>query len=294
MGLGAFVLVVAIGCARPSERQPPAPREATIGATQNHRLSSEHVAQVFSIDVWTPMGLPGPHPVVYVLDGNGFVGMAAQTVGPLVFGRELPPMIVVGIGYEVASPMEVVALRTRDLLPTPVEGFAERMAAQGFPLPEGVGPGGANAFLRFIDDELKPYLEARYPIDRGDQTLVGDSYGGTFALHVLFHSTDSFDRYVIGSPAADWDDGILFDDLAAYARSKRALPVELFLSAGELELENGIREATERMIAALEAEDFEGLEMKTHVFPQETHNSVIGATLSRGLRAVFGAWSGDR
>jgi hypothetical protein len=199
-------------------------------------------------------------------------------------------MIVVGIGYQVESPMDVVTLRTRDLLPTYVDGFAERMAARGLPLPDGVRPGGADAFLAFIDHELKPFIESHYEIDREDQTLVGASYGGTFATHVMFSSTDSFDRYVIGSPALTWDDGKLFDDAAAFARRNDSLAIQLFVSAGELEIENGILAVTERMIGVLEAANFEGLEMKTHIFAGETHSSVIGATLSRGLRAVFGAW----
>jgi len=297
--LTGVILVATLGCDTATKRAAHSAvalspeRRASIIATENHRLTSKHVDQVFSIDVWTPIGIPGPHPIVYALDGNGYFGMAAQTVGPLVFGGELPPMILVGIGYEVVSPMDVVTLRTRDLLPTYVEGFAERMAAQGLPLPDGVRPGGADAFLTFINDELKPFIESNYPVDRDDQTLVGDSYGGTFATHVLLNSTDSFDRYVLGSPTLNWDDGILFGDLSAYADVNRALPVKLFLSAGELEIENGILAATERMIAAIEAEKFEGLELKTHIFPDETHNSVIGATLSRGLRAVFGVWPGE-
>jgi predicted alpha/beta superfamily hydrolase len=289
LALGIW-MAAALGCVQTTEPSDPMIREAAIGGTENHRLRSEHVDQVFSIDVWVPIGMPGPHPVVYALDGNGYFGLAAQTVGPQIFGRELPPMILVGIGYEIDSPMEVVALRTRDLLPTDVEGFAQRMTAQGTPLPDGVRPGGADAFLTFINQELKPFIEARYSVNVEDQTLVGDSYGGTFATHVLLNSTDSFDRYVIGSPVAQWDDDFLFDNLAAYAKEHDALPVTLFMSAGGLEIENGILDSTSRMIAAIEAEEFKDLELTTYIFPDETHTSVIGATLSRGLRAVFGTW----
>jgi hypothetical protein len=42
--------------------------------------------------------------------------------------------------------------------------------------------------------------------------------------------------------------------------------------------------------ARLAARGYPGLDLKTVVFPDETHESVPGAAFSRGLRAVFGAW----
>ena len=262
---------------------------ATIGLTQNYRLTSQHVDQVFSIDVYASPGAKGALPVVYVLDGNGFFGLAAQTVGPMIYGGELPPMIIVGVGYEVTSPFDVVTLRVRDLTPSHVAGVAERMAASGMPLPAGVRPGGADAFLKFIETELKPFIAAHYEVNPEDETLVGDSYGGLFALHVAFNATRSFDRYVAGSPALGWDEDKLFRDEEAIASGVKDLPIKLFLSVGALEEEHAMRSNVERMNAILRKRNYPGLELTTHIFPDETHHSVIGATLSRGLRAVFGA-----
>jgi predicted alpha/beta superfamily hydrolase len=286
----AALAVLLLGLAAHAAPDPPASPapEATIGGTQNYRLRSKHVDQEFSIDVSAPAGAKGPLPVVYVLDGNGFFGMAAQIVGPMVFGGELPPMIVVGVGYRVASPYDVVALRVRDLTPTFVAEFGERMAARGMPLPPGVKPGGADAFLAFIDRELKPFIGSRYAVQPNDQTLVGDSFGGLFAMHVAFASPRSFQRIVAGSPSLSWDDDRLFRDEAAFAARTRELRVKLFLSAGALETEDAMRANVERMSRILMERGYSGLELTTHIFPDETHHSVIAATISRGLRAVFG------
>jgi predicted alpha/beta superfamily hydrolase len=251
---------------------------------------SEEIGQVFSIDVWQPIGMAGPHPVVYVLDGNTSFAMASQIVIPMMWAGQIPPVVVVGIGYEVDSPMEVAVLRSRDFLPDTEKGFEERMEALGWVVPEGVEPGGANAFLTFIENEVKPLVEARYPVDASNETLVGYSYGGTFATHVLLSSTDSFDRYVIGSPVLTRAEGQLFADEAAYAARSSDMPVELFLSAAEYEIENGILEATSRLMKVLAGRSYKGLALKTHVFPEETHESAISPTISRGLRAVFGTW----
>ena len=47
----------------------------------------------------------------------------------LQLGAELPPMIIVGIGYKVDTPLETLALRTRDLTPTLDESFVAEEAA---------------------------------------------------------------------------------------------------------------------------------------------------------------------
>ena len=264
---------------------------AVIGGAQNYLLRSESIGQTFSIDVSAPP-VEGPLPVVYVLDGNGFFGIAAQAAQLLQMGGELPPMIIVGVGYQVSSPLEVLALRVRDLTPTHSQAFVDRAAAQGNPLPEGIRPGGADVFLRFIDDELKPFIAARYEVDPEDQTLVGDSLGGLFALHVAFHSTGSFDRYVAGSPSIWWDDAKLFRDESALAEQVDDLPIRLFLSVGGLE-EGSENEPfrmvsnVEKMEAALRERSYSSLKLVRHVFPDETHLSVIPATISRGLRVVF-------
>lgn len=295
-GLIAIAALLLTGCAlacsglSPASDPDEAPQEARLDGTVHHVLASRHVDQRFSIDVWQPIGLPGPLPVVYVLDGNTMFATAYQMVMPMFFARDVPPVIIVGIGYEVESPLEVVALRTRDLVPTPEPGFAEKMAASGFPVPAGVEPGGADQFLEFIESELKPFIASRYPVDAADETLVGYSYGGTFAFHVLMSSPGSFERYVVGSPVLARDEGELIADEARFASNHDALPAHVFLSAGEYEIENGIRAPAEQMMTTLRSRNYRGLDLRTHVFEGETHESGMAPAISRGLRAVFGTW----
>jgi len=289
--LTTFALCV-LACAGSSPTGSPdvASEPARLDGTTHHTLTSRHVDQEFSIDVWQPPGVPGPLPVVYVLDGNTMFAMTYQMAIPMVFARDLPPVVIVGVGYEVESLVEVVALRARDLLPTPDPGFAAEMVAGGLPVPEGVEPGGADRFLAFIEDELKPFIASRYPVDPSDETLVGYSYGGTFGFHVLMSSPSSFERYVIGSPVLARDHGELIADEERFASDHDALPAHVFLSAGQYEMENGILEPAEQMMKTLRDRGYRGLDLRTHVFEGETHESGIGPTVSRGLRAVFGTW----
>lgn len=44
--------------------------------------------------------------------------------------------------------------------------------------------GGGENFARFIQEEIFPYIASRYPVS-GYRALIGHSFGGLFALHVL-------------------------------------------------------------------------------------------------------------
>lgn len=293
-----LAIALLLTLAAPVSAEPEtAPALATIAGSQHYVVQSESIGQAFSIDV---LATPSeePLPVVYVLDGNLAFALTTATVQLMQIGGELPPMILVGIGYEVENPLEVMALRTRDLTPTPFQAFVDRASAEGSPLPEGIRPGGADAFLTFIDQELKPFIAARYNVDAEDQTLVGDSFGGLFALHVLFQGSASFDRYVVGSPSIWWENGKLFGDEKALADRVDDLPVQLFLSVGALEEGPeagpfGMVSNLDRMTKALQSRNYPNLSLTHHVFEGETHLSVVPATISRGLRAVFAAPSPD-
>jgi predicted alpha/beta superfamily hydrolase len=125
--------------------------------------------------------------------------------------------------------------------------------------------------------------------------LVGDSLGGLFTLHTLFTRPSSFRRYVAGSPSLWWADRYAFGEEEAYASRANDLSARLFVSVGALEEDPAVDRLKPyamvsnlaRMIEILEARRYPNLRLDSHVFPDETHVSVIPATLSRGLRRVF-------
>src|SRR5262245_22092578 len=95
--------------------------QATIFHSEARSLTSAIVGQEFSIPVWLPPSYAESdraYPVLYVLDANICFGMAADIVISLVFGNEIPEVIVVGVGYPVQSYREWLTLRARDLTPT--------------------------------------------------------------------------------------------------------------------------------------------------------------------------------
>jgi hypothetical protein len=297
---------------------------ATIPNTEVFHIQSSFVEQEFRIYVGYPtghvesddLGVPTPtYPVIYVLDAHGAFAMATEATRLMQLGSDVPPLLIVGIGYPVGGYEETMGLRTRDYTPTLDEDYLEFSATMMGD--EEVTSGGAGAFLSFIRDELKPFIEDNYPADPGDATLFGDSFGGLFATYALFHDPDTFQRYIIGSPSLWWNDKVSLEFEERYAETHDDLDAKVFIAAGGLEnaaeiakqmatYPEAIRRANEAFVAAvgpaqmveligpfvetLRNRGYSSLELDSHIFPRETHTSVPASTFTRGLRVLFGGY----
>ena len=89
--------------------------------------------------------------VLYLTDANGQFGGAVDAIRLMQLSRHLPPLLVVGIGYRVATIADTIHQRTRDLTPSVWPAYARFE-------PERTEMGGAPDFLAFIRDELMPWV----------------------------------------------------------------------------------------------------------------------------------------
>src|SRR5687767_3771722 len=99
-------------------------------------------------------------------------GMAADVARNLQIVREIAPVFIVAIGYPGDDHGEWVRGRLRDMLP-PTEIRGDRIG------------GGGEAFKSFLTRELRPFIEARHPIDPARSYLYGHSLGGLLAADFL-------------------------------------------------------------------------------------------------------------
>jgi predicted alpha/beta superfamily hydrolase len=272
---------------------------ATLANTQSYRLASAHVDQTFVIDVAPPPFGPPPGqalPVVYVLDGDMTFGAASVIARALQMGPgAIRPVLVVGVGYVRDRPDQpaAMALRHRDLTPSIDQRYLTmaRSAPGPAALPPSVLPGGADDFLDFLEDELKPFIAERYCVDREDAALVGVSLGGLLVLHALFTRPDAFRRYGAVSPSVWWDERMILREETALAARVTDLDRRLFLAVGALE---EAQDASARMVsnlyeleATLRARAYPSLQLALQVLPDESHMSVFPAAISRALRALY-------
>ncbi len=264
-----------------------------------HRIQSRFVDQEFEIHVAVPVKLADGNerfPVMYVTDSSTAI-LFQDSAAIMQLGGDVPRFISVGIGYPVKHALGGLGLRGRDLTPTPMESEVDvgglATAIRGIPQPQGKANGGAPEFLRFIREELIPMIDANYPTVEGDRGYFGDSLGGLFGLYVLFNEPDTFNRYIIGSPSSWWDDEVILKQGEAFIESHDDLSARVYMAAGALE-EVGAEMVGFRMVTnmfriekMLQGAGFEGLDLRVHVFPDETHMSVLAMNYVRGLQAVY-------
>jgi len=236
------------------------------------------------------------YPVLYMSDANGLFGTVTEIIRSLQMFRELPQMIIVGIGYPVNDFRETLSLRVRDLIPTKNDAWTEglsKLTKQDFTTN---GSGRADNFLKFIREELKPFIKANYRIDSEDSTILGHSFGGLFGLYALLQSPNTFNRYILCSPSIWWDPEAVFAWEENLANERSDLPAKVFISAGTLEeampvpVRGGPAKFVTHMQAManrLQSRGYKSLALTQHVFEDETHVSGAPDAISRGLRVVF-------
>ena len=257
--------------------------------TDRYLLHSKEIDEMYRIDVALPRGFQASekYPVVYFTDSNLMFGLIQASTGLMQLGGEIPPAIFVGIGYDVDDALISAGPRFRDLTPSHDEQRLEQARKPPLNISDAIKGGGARDFLRFIDEEVKSLIESNYPIDTDDQTIVGYSLGGLFALFVLFERPDSFNRYIAGSPSLWWDDEVLFEIEADRASQGTTLSKHVHLSSGALEPEARMIKPAQSMADILKSGNYKGLRIEYQKFEGETHASGMAVAINRGLRFVF-------
>jgi predicted alpha/beta superfamily hydrolase len=229
---------------------------------------SEKVGRDFLVEVTLLDQLqPGrKYAAVYTVDGG--LGVAGPASRLLIAGQRTEPYFNIAIGYPNATARHS-GPRNTDL--------AHRRVVTD----EGhqVGGGGA-AFEAFILQELRPYLERRYPLDPQRAVLLGHSGGGLFAATVLVTNPDAFYAYVIGGLPL-WYESPLREQaqkVAPHGKGQR-----VFIGFAPSDARNS---ASDEFAAPLSSPGSKFV-VRQEVFEEETHNSLYLLLLSRGLRFVL-------
>ncbi len=251
------------------------PEAAQIGLSEQFIFQSESVGDDYLIQIAEPVYFIPPEsdvraPVIYVVDGYVLFGAVSSASRMLAFESLSDYAYVVAIGYPTDDQIELNRLRTRDLVHEPIENIA--LGASG---------GGGSAFESFLNDELRLYIQANYPVDPERSVLVGHSLGGLFTATVLKNSPDAFDGYVIGSPSMQFDASLATEihAMAGQGRSRR-----VFIGVGELETQ--MMDGVDSLEKAFSSPN-STFDLRRVTFENETHTSVIGVLISQGLRHVL-------
>jgi len=237
-------------------------RALSIGA--HGALTSNVLRERREYLVYTPPSYADPEsrfPVLYLLDAEAHFHHVTGIVAFLAEIGHIPPMIVVGV---------VNTERTRDLTPS-------REAH----LPTS---GGADSFVRFLETELIPAIDARYRT-YPYRILVGHSFGGLLATHVLVEHPQLFDAYVAASPSLDWGEGLVLRRAREHWRGGHRLDRFFYFSLGDEP--EAITLSNEEFAAFLDTDAPSGLVWSFEHMPSEDHGGTPHRTVYDGLCELF-------
>ena len=282
--------------------------------TQYFEFHSVAVGVPLAVWVTTPSGYDSAatqrYPAIFTPDGNLFapisIPFAALLSGGATggdLGHPIRPYIQVTIGY---CGTEDISARLRDLLPPGepapkyVADVINGLVANGHWTAEfgaqaiaKLSQGRADAFLRFITEELYPAVAARWRVDPADTGFFGDSYGGLFAVWMALQRPKQFPIFGAGSP------GLASPDSTVFALLKREIDIgadysgrHLHLSIAEREISvpsyfQSAAEQYTRLLRMLGQTPLKGLKLTTHTVPFETHVTGVPGNFFSFLRACY-------
>lgn len=289
-----YLIILAAGlllaaCQSPessSDKSSAAP--IVIGHTDS--LRSEILDETRNIWVHVPDHASGDiygtttYPVLYLLDGPGHFHAVTGLLHNLGQNAIVPKMVVVGIPNTD---------RTRDLTPTHMDVmFGDSSFVRT--------SGGGDKFLEFMEKELIPYVEGKYPVT-GYRTFVGHSFGGLASVYALFTRPELFNNYVAIDPSMWWDDWVLVKKTDAVLEDKELDGRALYIGVANT-MEEGmeidrVKEDTARssdhirsilaFIDKLEDKQDSPLEFGWEYYEDDDHGSVPLITEYDALRFLF-------
>ncbi len=225
--------------------------------------------------------------VIYLMDGFSLESTLEAVYGNY-WGHYLPHMILVGVSNRNH--------RTRDLTTSQIT------MRRGSAFDSETG--GAEAFTKFMENELIPYIDNKYPT-LAYRTLIGHSYAGLFTINMLVNHKHLFQNYIAIDPSLDWDDQKLLKQAKEKLSTASYQGKSLFVSLAaeqlhmwneEITMENIMDDTSEFTLFARSIIEFSnyaksqkqnGLNFSWKVYPEDLHGTVPLPSMSDGLVFLF-------
>ena len=254
---------LASACAAPARVEAPTPA-ALRG--DYFALHSTALGRTMHIHVALPENYAASdqlYPAVYLTDGDSLFPLLAPTHLFLTYDEPAPPAIIVGIAYGSFDPN------------------AGNLRHIDFTAPAPGAP-GADAFQRFLSDELIPEIERRFRANPARRVLVGQSRGGGFVLYSALTAPDLFWGRIASNPALRPTPGAFPQQAAPATRSD----LRLFLASGERDREDLRTEAREWTAQWRDAPSRPWV-LNSTAIANGTHAATIGEVYRQGMIWLF-------
>ncbi|AOT06707.1 hypothetical protein S4054249_01885 [Pseudoalteromonas luteoviolacea] len=208
------------------------------------------------------------YPVVYFTDAVWQLDLLSAATTFL-----MDDAILVGISWQKDMPRgdgKVAvphASRFRDYTVTPSTDKA-RQAKYHF--------GQAEKHLAFIRNDVIKRVDTLYRTKSDQRAYFGYSLGGQFGVYVLAAQPDTFNHYILGSPAL----GGSMDYLSNLLSQQKQLKANVFISYGDQEAR--LKTHVDVLLSKLNARKHSQLSL-THEVMEGDHSQAVPMTAARGV-----------
>ncbi len=253
-------------------------------ASGRFQIESRAVGVAYDIEVVTPAesSAVAKYPVAYCMDWYILDDYLKSLPGLMALGRLVEPYILVGIA-QGSTTEDWAAARTRDF--TPVHPADEYSRSHMYP-PALDATGGAQKFVAFLESELIPQIESRYPADPSRRCFVGYSLGSLLGVYVMTERTGLFQDYILGSPSLWFNDYYLSSMLEEGPADRLAAIEKVYVSVGEEESWEMLK-SFDLMRSALTRTAGGGPEIKAEIIDAAGHVGAMPISLYNGFRFIF-------
>ncbi len=248
-----------------------APRPFVFGEVRTLRsaiLQQDRTLNVLLPDGYSPDSTR-VYPVIYVLDGSAnedFVHIAGMAQFMATYGL-MPPAIIVGIAN---------VDRKHDFT-HPTKNDSDKVWVPN--------SGGSAEFIRFIGDEVEPFIAKTY-LTNGSRTLIGQSLGGLLGTEILFTRPELFDNFILVSPSLWWDDGSLSTTADKWCKEHADTSKSVYIAMASDD--DMMQDDIDRVRTAFKEHAHEPLRWAYVEFPEETHATILHLAVYRAFQWMGG------
>jgi predicted alpha/beta superfamily hydrolase len=230
-------------------------------------LQSEILNEARRIFIRVPFGYEQTstkYAVLYLLDENAHSIHASGTVSFLSANGVMPQTIIVGIPNTA---------RNRDFTPT--------VSA------ETPNSGGADNFIKFLREELIPYIDKNYRTEP-QRILFGHSLTAMFSIYTLLTNPDLFNGYISASPYLMYDNNNIIK-LAEKNLPGLSLPNNKFLYI-TLGNEPDYFESINKLTSLLKEKSPERLKWDYVYMENDDHGTIPLKTIYNAFEMIYDGW----
>jgi len=235
---------------------------------QAGKIKSKVLSEEFKLFVHLPDDYRNSskrYPVLYHFYDEGLIFLFHYSTGVTRFlssNNIIPPMIVVSVQVN----------GVRDLTPTRAPNY-------------GPNSGGADKYIKFLKEELVPYIEKTYRTN-SYRIVWGHSIVGNFCIYSLLSSPELFNAYITSSPFLIYDgyDAFILKNAKKYLESRKGEENFLYITVGN---EPHLGPVIDQFVKLLKTMNPKGLKWEYRVNKEENHNSNQSLCLEEGLRYLY-------